>query len=285
MICETVNLHVWGKCNLHCGYCYGTFPERPTALPLASWCRILDELRLREVVRVTFSGGEPTLHPDLLGMIEHARAIGLQTSIITNGARLSDEMLRGLESVGLTLDADDDALLVRIGRGLPAGRSYLEHTRETVRRAKRAGCIVKINTVVTAINAGLDLTAEILALAPYKWKALQFTYVPGENDAEAENLRISEDEFRAFVERHGAVAASGIWVEAESASVVSKTYVMIDPLGRVFQHASGGHRVSRPVLEVGLDVALREAGGYDREAFVQRGGHVDVRSLIRRRVS
>jgi radical S-adenosyl methionine domain-containing protein 2 len=279
MLVETVNLHIWSKCNLKCVYCYGTFPERPRSLSLADWRLILDELRDHGVVRVSFSGGEPTLHPELLGMLRHAREIGLETSIITNGATLDGAMLDELDAVGITLDAASDDVLVRLGRGLPGGRSYVEHTRDIVRRARQAGCRVKINTVVTSLNVDEDVSAEIIWLRPYKWKAMQFTEVPGENDRGAARLHVSEAEFRRFVDNHAPVREAGIWVEAESASVIQRTYVMIDPSGRLFQHGVDGHRTSPPVLDVGIEAALALVGGYDREAFVGRGGHVDVRRL------
>ena len=276
---ETVNLHVWGKCNLKCVYCYGTFPERPRSLPLASWCGILDELRESGVRRVTFSGGEPTLHPDLASMLRHARTIGLQTSIITNGARLTDDMIDLLDLVGISLDATDEDVLGRLGRRRPGDPSYVEHTARIARRVRSAGGRLKINTVVTALNANENLTDTLLELRPDKWKPMQFTFVPGENDRSADALRIDEQTFEEFVQRHVRVAQAGIWVEAESEQTIASTYVMIDPEGRVFQHAPGGHRLSRPVLDMGIRQALREAGGYDRARFEARGGHVDIRRL------
>jgi len=33
---------------------------------------------------------------------------------------------------------------------------------------------------------------------------------------------------------------------------------------------------SEPVIEVGLERALGQVGGYDRGAFVARGGHADA---------
>ena len=60
MLVETVNLHVWPKCNLHCAYCYGGFPARPRHLPASHWALIINRLAGEGVRRVTFSGGDPT---------------------------------------------------------------------------------------------------------------------------------------------------------------------------------------------------------------------------------
>jgi radical S-adenosyl methionine domain-containing protein 2 len=276
---ETVNLHIWGKCNLACSYCYGTFPARPRALGARGWCRILDVLAEARVRRVSFSGGEPTLHPGLLEMLDHAGARGLQTSIITNGIALSDGMLRQLDMVGMTLDAATPSILERLGRAMPSGADYLARLWDVNRRCRAFGVRMKINTVVTSINVHEELVDTLLHLRPAKWKPMQFVYVRGENDADAASLHVSSAAFHTFVRRHARVTESGIWVEPESATTVRTTYVMVDPAGRVFQHAPEGHRTSAPVLDVGLVRAIEQAGGYDRDAFLARGGDVDVRRL------
>ena len=281
MLIETVNLHVWPKCNLNCVYCYQTFPERRPSLPLTSWCEILELLQRHGVRRVTFSGGEPTLHPDLGGMLARARAIGLQTSIVTNGARISDDMLEMLDIVGITLDAVNDDVLTALGRQSDAASAYLQHVRDLARRVHRAGALLKINSVVTRLNVDEYLGDVLAELRPFKWKPMQFTHVPGENDGVAADLEVDEAAFDAFVRRHHVVKDAGVWVEPESSTVIHSTYVMVDPLGRVMQDAPAGRRFSRSVLEVGLAGAMAEVGGYDRRRFVARGGHHDVRALQR----
>jgi radical S-adenosyl methionine domain-containing protein 2 len=279
---ETVNLHVVRHCNLRCRYCYGGFPERPPPLDLAGWCLILDEIHRAEVRRVTFSGGEPTLHRDLLGMIEYARGVGLQTGIITNARFLTDAMLAGLDLVGITLDSADEETLVQLGRKRQGEGSYVDHVLQVAARARLAGARLKVNTVVTALNVHESLTHVLLQMTPEKWKPLQFTHVPGENDAAAADLRVSDEAFDAFVERHRQVLEdAGVWVAPERDGVVRSTYVMIDPSGRVFRSGPNGYVKSEEVSRVGLRAAIEQVGGYDRAGFRARGGHVDVLQLGR----
>lgn len=276
MTIETVNLHVWPKCNLKCVYCYGTFPARPRVLSQEGWARITSMLADAGVRRVTFSGGEPTLHPAILPMVEHARSVGLGTAIITNGAKVSDELLAALDLVGATVDSGRTDTLARLGRG--AG--YLATVRDLARRAHAAGARLKLNTVVCALNADEDLASLVQGLSPWKWKPLQFTEVVGENDAAASSLQVSRQCFDGFVARHrAALAGTPIWFAPESDATIRRTYVMIDPEGRVFQHGADGHRVSAPIEAVGFVRAVAEVGGYDRDAFLARGGDVDVRRL------
>ena len=198
---------------------------------------------------------------------------------LSNAARLTDRLLASLDLVTLSIDSPDDELQRRLGRALPGEASYRAHIETSARRVLDAGCRLKLNTVVTALNAHEDVSSFILKVRPAKWKPLQFVTVVGENEQDAAQLEVHDDAFAGYVARHQHVAAAGIWYAPETADVVRTTYVMIDPTGRVFQHSHGRHVFSRPVTEVGLGAAMAQVGAYDREAFVARGGHRDVRSL------
>ncbi len=272
---ETINIHLWPKCNLSCVYCFGKFPARPPHLDGAGWKPILLALANHGVKRISFSGGEPTFHPDLLDLLRHTRALGLQTSVITNGARLSDAMLGDLDLVGITIDSTRPSVLKALGRG----EAYLEAACDLARRTHAAGVRLKVNTVVCSLNVDENLVPLILELRPVKWKPLQFTFVAGEHGEAARSLAISGVAFDRFVDRNRAVERAGVWLAPERDTTIQKTYVMLDPMGRVFQHGPHGHILSPPVTEVGLTRALETVGGYDRWAFLDRGGDVDVRRL------
>ncbi len=157
---------------------------------------------------------------------------------------------------------------------------YLEVIKDVAAMTRDAGRRLKVNTVVTQLNASEDLSELIRVLRPAKWKPLQFVHVPGENDVNAAELAVGDGVFEEFVRRHEAVAEElGLWFAPETARTVQTTYVMIDPAGRVFQHGPDGHLVSEGILDAGLQEALASVGGYDREAFLGRGGAVDVRRL------
>ena len=275
-IIETINANIWSKCNLRCSYCYGDFPERPRQAPLQEWLAILDAVA-PFTRRVTFCGGEPTLNPHVGELLDRVEALGLQTSIITNGAKLTDHLLAKLDLVGMTLDATDEPTLRALGRSTPTWPDYFGHLRDAARRIREAGRpLLKLNTVVSRRNLHVDLVPALAELEPTKWKPLQFTVVDGENAHQAAALSITQAEFDEFVERHRARLPRSLWVAPEEEATVRSTYVMIDPSGRLFSTATGAKVFSAPILEVGLERALAQVGGYDRERFQTRGGHVDV---------
>ena len=46
---------------------------------------------------------------------------------------------------------------------------------------------------------------------------------------------------------------------------------MVDPAGRFFDNAQGTHNYSKPILEVGIQEALKTMN-YDSNKFLNRGG-------------
>ena len=90
---------ITSACNLDCPICYvHNKNEGAFHMTVDDFGRILDHLREEhagEVDLVNLTGGEPTLHPQLLELLELARDAGVhRVSICTNGLRLArDEAL------------------------------------------------------------------------------------------------------------------------------------------------------------------------------------------------
>lgn len=281
LVPEVVNLHVTSVCNLHCKYCFGQFPEIARPPPKTDWRRVIAAIHAAGVRRVNFSGGEPTLVPELVELLRLARSLGLSTSIVTNGKKLTDQVIALCDAVALSVDSDSEDINSALGRTTrDSSGSYLQVIRLLANRVHAAGKVLKVNTVITRFNVHQDLRSLYRSLRPAKVKLLQFRKVVGENEARAAELEVTREEFEAFVERQQSLRDEGIWVQEESEAMIAATYVMVNPEGRLFQHcADNRHRLSRSVAEVGLLEAMRDVDGYDRAEFEKRGGHIDVRTL------
>jgi len=77
-------------CNLHCSYCFRSednlYSHQAEFFSLELLRRILDEARTAaQITRVSFTGGEPTLHPKFFQILETVGECGLQASFVTNG--------------------------------------------------------------------------------------------------------------------------------------------------------------------------------------------------------
>jgi radical SAM protein with 4Fe4S-binding SPASM domain len=91
------------RCGNRCPHCYNEAERsRMVSLERNDWLRIIDRLAAIGVPHLIFTGGEPTLHPELLRLVGHASRLGLVTGLNSNGRRLADDQLVGeLAAAGL----------------------------------------------------------------------------------------------------------------------------------------------------------------------------------------
>jgi MoaA/NifB/PqqE/SkfB family radical SAM enzyme len=88
------------RCNLACTYC-NEFDKNSPPVPTEEMLKRIDKLCTLGTSIITFSGGEPTLHPDLDALIRRARKGGAVATLITNGYLLTPERIKGLNAAGL----------------------------------------------------------------------------------------------------------------------------------------------------------------------------------------
>jgi MoaA/NifB/PqqE/SkfB family radical SAM enzyme len=96
------HLVVTRRCNLSCAYCNeydAVSPPVPSDL-LLERLEILHRLR---TWMVCFTGGEPTMHPDLVQIVARATQLGFhRRQVLTNGYPLRRSLVEGLNEAGLT---------------------------------------------------------------------------------------------------------------------------------------------------------------------------------------
>lgn len=110
-----VDLRVGTRCNLNCSYCLLGHEDRYIR-PAAEVAADLALGRERDLEKVSFTGGEPTLHPELPRLISVARKMGYrEVVLVTNGLTLSipgvlDRLVSaGVTAVGISFDTPDRA--------------------------------------------------------------------------------------------------------------------------------------------------------------------------------
>ena len=280
----SVNYHLWKPCNMRCRFCFATFQDIPTeVLPKGHLGRdgslsVVESLAGAGFRKINFAGGEPTLCPWLPELIKLAKGLGLVTSVVTNGSRITGEWLDdiggALDWAAVSIDSLDSTTLVRTGRATASGPMNQQDYLETIRLFAERGIRVKVNTVVTRDNLDEDLTGFIVAACPERWKLLQVLPVLGQNDLLVSSHVISSEEFDEYARSARNVERSGIKVVAESNALMIGSYAMVDPAGRFFDNTGGKHAYSRPIIEVGADMAFEEVA-VDTGKFIARGGLYD----------
>ena len=277
----SVNFHLWKPCNMKCGFCFATFQDvgqdvLPEGhLPREGCLSVVEALAGAGFDKINFAGGEPTLCPWLPDLIRRAKELGLTTSVVTNGSRITPEWLdrvgNSLDWATLSVDTVDPQRQKQLGRITRSGPLNEGDYLGIIDQLKERSIRLKVNTVVTRINCDEDLTKFVAKARPERWKLLQVLPVSGQNDVWVDDLTITSSQFDGYVERNRLVESMGITVVPESNDLMTGSYVMVDPAGRFFDNVEGIHNYSRPINEVGVDAALREVS-IDPDKFRLRDG-------------
>jgi len=80
------------RCNLRCKHCYCSFDPSKKELSSDEIYRIIDEAADAGCIWFTFSGGEPLIRPDFLGIYTHAKKKGMLISLFTNATLITPEI-------------------------------------------------------------------------------------------------------------------------------------------------------------------------------------------------
>ena len=277
----TLNLHLTARCNYHCTFCWAPFLDVPGAIGRDDWLRLIYVVARNRTLsgeyfvdKITFAGGEPTLLPYLPDLVRAAKERGFTTCIVTNGTGVTDAFLERtgpwLDWLTLSLDSGDERTNTELGRG---SGGHVENILRAADRIRRyAGIRVRLNTVVTAKNCDEDLAPLVRRIAPLRWKILQGTRIAGQNEGAGAVLDVTPAQFAAFVETH-----RDLGPVVETAGAILGSYLMVDPLGRVFSNSRGRHDYGAPVLVAGLEASALQAGWLPQR-FEDRGGIWDWRA-------
>jgi MoaA/NifB/PqqE/SkfB family radical SAM enzyme len=93
---------------------YAPIKRVDRALDTTEWKKILSEAWEWGIPHVVFTGGEPTLRPDLAELIQYAESLGQVTGLITDGLRLAEKdylidlLNSGLDHLMIILVEDDE---------------------------------------------------------------------------------------------------------------------------------------------------------------------------------
>ena len=144
-------------CNLRCRMCHHWRGARPGQLSTARLKDVLGELAELGCRKVHFTGGEPSLRPDLEELVVHVAVHGLRVTLTTNATRLTRERARalvegGLRGVNVSIDGPD-ALVHDDVRGVPGAWEQAVLGLKNLRKEARHGKLgLSLNTVVNRLN-------------------------------------------------------------------------------------------------------------------------------------
>ena len=151
-------LIVWNftnACNLRCKHCYqnASLPL-PSELTLEEKLNVINQLDRAGIPLIALSGGEPTIHPDFLKIVEEGSRRGIYMAVATNGLRFSSmeftekALKAGLKYVEVSLDSVNPEIHDEI-RGV---KGAWETTINGVRNLVEMNASVGLAMTVTKLN-------------------------------------------------------------------------------------------------------------------------------------
>ena len=193
---------ITNECNLACLHCIeesGPGKAFADELDTEQLFSVLDQLLDHQVPYMSFSGGEPMLHPQFFKMVEHVRARGAELKIETNGHYLSTENCArmkefGVKAVQVSLDGASAQTFERM-----RVRGNFDRTLDGLRNLCAAGVPVEINFSparfnVHEIGAIVDLAYKLGAYSFYTGR----TMYTGNAVKAWRHLEVSEAQYEAF---------------------------------------------------------------------------------------
>jgi pyruvate-formate lyase-activating enzyme len=171
-------------CNLACDYCaVASSPKAaPRTMPAGQFRALADEAVREGFTELYVTGGEPFLHPDIIGMLGYASQ-RLPTVVLTNGMLFRGRRLAGLEA--LAHQARPGALIIQTSLDGARPQTHDAHrgggswarTMDGIRQAVRLGLPVRVGMTQTPQNtaetgeaarllAGLGIEGEAFAVRP-----------------------------------------------------------------------------------------------------------------------
>lgn len=104
-------IHILDGCNLRCKHCYvgdrRSNPDPPLPLEeVVHRVQILKDFQIRHGFKghtMNISGGEPTIHPELLDIIREIRKREITPFLLTNGMRITEKFARQIKEAGCNL--------------------------------------------------------------------------------------------------------------------------------------------------------------------------------------
>ncbi|MCX8173163.1 MAG: radical SAM protein [Thermoplasmata archaeon] len=140
-------VQVTSACNLRCNSCQ-TYLSKPEFL---KWDREwLRDLRKQGFWYLSLTGGEPTLHPDIVKMLQAMKELGFITHTATNGTNPEKikEMTEYLDAISISLDD-----YMPDAHNQFRGRKIFAEAVESARYVKGKTKIATVNMLVTEDNA------------------------------------------------------------------------------------------------------------------------------------
>ncbi|MCC6225147.1 MAG: radical SAM protein [Microthrixaceae bacterium] len=203
------------NCNLRCRSCGCWTTTTRGELRTDEWCNVIDQLADLGILKVNFTGGEPLVRRDAVGLVAYAANRGIRDiHLNTNAIHLDPGMLTrilaaGVRSFNISVDGPDAATHDEI-RGVEGSfETTIRHLQGVIEQRDRYKLAVRMNFTVMRSNARvlpeIARLAQRLGVRLYLNLATDTTFL-FRTDLVTGEAQVDRDELRSALEEVNAMA-------------------------------------------------------------------------------
>lgn len=208
-------IYITKVCNINCEFCYYRHEKNKQSAPFESVARTLkwfsDTYGLKYV---DLTGGEPTIHKDIIEIVRESVRNGIKPTIITNGQKpeLVDEFVdAGLNDMLVSIHGSEKSHDEVTGR-----KGAFNRLMETIHNLKKAGCDFRVNTTLTRYSCEeIDSIIKLyLELKPRMVNLIAFNPHEGTLWSDSVNLKFQvpySEQARVALRAVNTLNKAGIW--------------------------------------------------------------------------
>ena len=175
---SSVTIEVTERCNEHCLHCYlpDNRKNKGQSLTIQEIQNCIDQLMDLGLERVTFTGGEAMLHPNLIEAIRFAKSKNLYVSVLSNLTILTHDIMNIVsESDDTQIKVSLYAITEEIHDYITGLKGSCKRTKDAILELKKRGVSVSLSMVVMKEN--YQEICNMIKFAKENDLVLQFDYV------------------------------------------------------------------------------------------------------------
>lgn len=157
-----ISIEILRKCPNECLHCSSYSTDKCSEIiPLEVFDKVIADAKEIGLKRVSFSGGEPFLHPNIVEMVQHVSKLGLESYIYSSGIFMDDqgirmplppEMLSQIAKFVTKIIFNIEAAEEKIYDQIMGTKNCFPMMIESIKRAVSSGILVEGHFVPNKIN-------------------------------------------------------------------------------------------------------------------------------------
>lgn len=152
-------LEITRKCNLYCVHCYANSSPHLEhgQMSLNRWKEIMTEASQLGVRNIQFIGGEPTIHPNFVNLIQHAVKLGFSIEVFSNLIHVTENLWDLFQASNISIATSFYSLHPSVHNKITHHKQSQKNTLDSIKEALKRGLQTRVGII--EISPDQDVTA------------------------------------------------------------------------------------------------------------------------------